>query len=72
MVDLEDFKYGGTNVTAFRLLDPEREEVKQVVEDWMYGEMRFGRKLDTPNTSIKVGLNANSKAPFDCKSLCSP
>jgi hypothetical protein len=31
MVNLEDFKYGGTNVTAFRLLDPEREEVRQVM-----------------------------------------
>ncbi len=30
MVSLEDFKYGGTNLTAFRLVDPEREEVRQV------------------------------------------
>ena len=28
MVPLEEFKYGGTNVTAFRILDPEREEVR--------------------------------------------
>ena len=38
MVNLDDFKYGGTNVTAFRLLDPEREEVKQVVQDWIFGK----------------------------------
>ena len=60
MVNLEEFKYGGTNLTAFRLLDPERAEVKQVVEDWLYGEMRrsgYGRKLDQgPSTSIKVIL----------------
>ena len=37
MVNLDDFKYGGTNLTAFRLLDPEREEVKQVVQDWIFG-----------------------------------
>ena len=54
MVNLEDFKYGGTNLTAFRLLDPERPEVKQVVEDWIYGEMRYGRKLDTSTMSVKV------------------
>ena len=54
MVDLEDFKYGGTNVTAFRLLDPDRAEVRQVVEDWMYGEMRFGRNFDAAGHSIKV------------------
>jgi hypothetical protein len=51
MVNLDEFKYGGTNLTAFRLLDPERAEVKQVVEDWIYGEMRYGRKLDTSSTS---------------------
>ena len=39
MVNLDDFKYGGTNVTAFRLLDPEREEVKQVVQDWIFGRI---------------------------------
>ena len=32
MVNLEEFKYGGTNLTAFRLLNPEREEVRQVVQ----------------------------------------
>ena len=57
MVNLEEFKYGGTNITAFRLLDPERPEVKQVVEDWIYGEMRYGRKLDTSTTSVKVNMN---------------
>ncbi len=30
MISLEDFKYGGTNVTAFRLVDPDRDEVRQV------------------------------------------
>ena len=54
MVNLEEFKYGGTNLTAFRLLDPEKPEVKQVVEDWIYGEMRYGRKLDTSVMSVKV------------------
>ena len=56
MVDLDDFKYGGTNVTAFRLLDPEREEVKQVVQDWIFGEMRYGRKLEPHEQTIKVLL----------------
>ena len=56
MVNLEEFKYGGTNLTAFRLLDPERPEVKQVVEDWIYGEMRYGRKskLEASGMSVKV------------------
>ena len=28
MVELEDFKYGGTNITALRLVDPANEKVK--------------------------------------------
>ena len=29
MVELEDFKYGGTNITALRLVDPTDEKVCQ-------------------------------------------
>ena len=63
MVNLEEFKYGGTNLTAFRLLDPERAEVKQVVEDWIYGErQKIGRKLETADMSIKVMHNVETIA----------
>ena len=31
MVELEDFKYGGTNITALRLVDPGEEKVKQIL-----------------------------------------
>ena len=58
MVNLEEFKYGGTNVTAFRLLDPERDEVRQVVSDWMHGELRYGSR----NFHDKQGQNI--KVPF--------
>ena len=54
MVNLDDFRYGGTNITAFRLLDPERDEVKQVVQDWIFGEMRYGRKMEAHEQTIKV------------------
>ncbi len=54
MVNLDEFKYGGTNVTAFRLLDPDRNEVRQVVQDWVVGEMRYGKKIDT-GYGVKVG-----------------
>ena len=29
-IDLEDFKFGGTNITAFRLVDPHNPEVVEV------------------------------------------
>ena len=31
MVELEDFKYGGTNITALRLVDPGEEKVKKIL-----------------------------------------
>ena len=65
MVNLDEFKYAGTNLTAFRLLDPDREEVKHVVDDWIFGEMRYGRKLDAPDQTIKVG-KIHSSYSFRC------
>ena len=31
-MDMEEFKYAGTNITAFRLVDPDNEDV-QVIEN---------------------------------------
>ncbi|KAK0170208.1 hypothetical protein PV328_010796 [Microctonus aethiopoides] len=45
-VDLDQFKYGGTNITGFRLVDPEKPEIQIAVQDWIYGEQRYGRQLD--------------------------
>ncbi|KAG8234007.1 hypothetical protein J437_LFUL013925, partial [Ladona fulva] len=61
-VDLEEFKYGGTNITAFRLVDPEKPEVQKVVKDWMLGESRYGRKLETSPHAVKVYLSVSKFA----------
>lgn len=53
-MDLEEFKYGGTNITAFRLVDPEKAEIQRVVRDWQYGEARFGRKLELTASASRV------------------
>ncbi|XP_026746541.1 glutamate receptor ionotropic, kainate 2 isoform X2 [Trichoplusia ni] len=55
-VDLEEFKYGGTNITAIRLLDPERADVQRVVRDWVYDEARKGRKLQLGHTTAKENM----------------
>ncbi|CAH2982564.1 unnamed protein product [Chilo suppressalis] len=55
-VDLEEFKYGGTNITALRLLDPERADVQRVIRDWVYDEARKGRKLQLGHTSAKENM----------------
>lgn len=76
MIPLEEFKYGGTNVTAFRLLDPERDELKQVVRGWISGELRYGRKMEEASHVIKVNnyaRNASMLAFMNaliCVTLC--
>ncbi|XP_070517537.1 glutamate receptor ionotropic, kainate 2 isoform X2 [Cardiocondyla obscurior] len=53
-VDLEEFKHGGTNITAFRLVDPEKPEIQKVIQDWIYGEKRYNRELDMGQNSNKT------------------
>ena len=52
LVDLEDFKYGGTNITSFRLVDPHNPEVKEVVKSWTLGIR--GSKNRINETNFKV------------------
>lgn len=44
-VDLEDFKYSGTNFTMFRMIDTSRHEVRSVIENIVKGEMNQGRNV---------------------------
>jgi len=46
MVELEDFKYGGTNITAYRMVNPDSPLVQQVVREWIQGETMFNRTLN--------------------------
>ncbi|XP_076667715.1 kainate-type ionotropic glutamate receptor subunit 1D isoform X9 [Andrena cerasifolii] len=55
-VDLEEFKHGGTNITAFRLVDPEKPEIQKAVQDWIYGEKRYNRELDMGQSTNKNNL----------------
>ena len=62
-VDLEDFKYGGTNITALRLVDPHNPEVVSVVESWILGEKRFPSRVSTnPVPFIKVKIQEFSSS----------
>ncbi len=42
MLDLEDFKYGGANITAFRLVDLHSPRVQEVMHDWSREEEDTG------------------------------
>ena len=53
-MDLEDFKYGGTNITAFRIVDPHSPEVQNIEKSWILGEKRYPTKRLPINPLIKV------------------
>ncbi|XP_059486426.1 glutamate receptor ionotropic, kainate 2-like isoform X2 [Neocloeon triangulifer] len=55
-VDLEEFRYGRTNITSLRILDPTSQEVQNVVQDWIFGEMRKGRVLTLSASQTDVAL----------------
>ena len=45
LVELEDFKYGGTNITAFRLVDPGQRGVQASNEDAFLSICDQGKEL---------------------------
>lgn len=34
-IDLDEFKYGGTNITGFRLVNPDTPVVQKVLKQWV-------------------------------------
>ncbi|KAK2148222.1 hypothetical protein LSH36_509g01058 [Paralvinella palmiformis] len=42
LIDLEDFKYNGVNITSFRIIDPTRPEVVEIIRDWQFQKRRLG------------------------------
>lgn len=43
-IDLDEFKYSGTNITAFRIVDPENSIVRKTVSEWSQSELRSDKK----------------------------
>lgn len=43
-IDLDEFKYSGTNITAFRLVDPDNAMVQRTVSEWSQSELRSDKK----------------------------
>ncbi|KAL1478838.1 hypothetical protein MTO96_052344, partial [Rhipicephalus appendiculatus] len=55
-VDMEDFQYGGTNISAFRLVDTNAKEFDEVARDWMTRRLRHGQKGEGNLYRTKVAL----------------
>lgn len=45
-VDLEEFKYGGTNITALRLVNPDNSLVQDTIRNWTIEEAKLGKKIE--------------------------
>ncbi|CAH1182546.1 unnamed protein product [Phyllotreta striolata] len=58
-VNLEEFKYGGTNITAFRLVDPEGQDVRRIVRDWNT-EIEIKNRKGEPASMYKQDVQDNA------------
>ncbi|KAK7053103.1 hypothetical protein SK128_020197 [Halocaridina rubra] len=54
LVDLEDFRYSGSNITALRLIDPDRPEVRNLMADWQAGRILYTNKLGDDDIIMKT------------------
>ncbi|KAK6631711.1 hypothetical protein RUM43_013775 [Polyplax serrata] len=53
-IDFDEFKYGRTNITTVRLIDPSDIYVQNAVRDWVEGEKRNGIYLGITPETVKV------------------
>ncbi|XP_076044322.1 glutamate receptor ionotropic, kainate 2-like [Oratosquilla oratoria] len=53
-VNLEDFKYSGSNITALRMIDPDRAEVKKVMEDWEHRAAEYMKDLPSDQEFVQT------------------
>ncbi|XP_049532370.1 glutamate receptor ionotropic, kainate 2 isoform X1 [Anopheles darlingi] len=68
-INLDEFKYGGTNITAFRLVDPENPEVALAIRNWTAGEARLGRKVDFKTAENVTVIKAETALMYDAVHL---
>lgn len=64
--DLEDFKYNGVNITAFRLVDIGSKRVNEVI-DQMQKFQHSGRNILNSSTLVQVRLHIHSFYTFTKK-----
>ncbi|XP_025016477.1 glutamate receptor ionotropic, kainate 2 isoform X1 [Tetranychus urticae] len=53
-VDLEDFKFGKTKISSFRLIDTSSTELITLLDEWSSISTRYGRRTINPPESIRT------------------
>jgi hypothetical protein len=56
LLDLDDFRYGGTNVTAFRLVNPSSPLVAETLSDWKFDLKLTGTSPLANDLGFSVGI----------------
>ena len=54
LVDLEEFKYSGTNITSFRLVDPHNPKVEELVKSWNIPIKGSKGRIDKSNFKVNI------------------
>lgn len=67
-VNLEPFQYGGTNITAFRLVDPDNSLVRQTVKNWTASDVKIGKKVNYNHDNASV-IKAETALMYDAVHL---
>ncbi|CAI9738180.1 glutamate receptor ionotropic, kainate 2-like isoform X1 [Octopus vulgaris] len=62
LIDLEEFKYGGANITAVRMIDSLRPFVSEVTQDWVMEEKRTG---NSPIKGLKTEIPTETALMYD-------
>ena len=69
LVDLEDFMYIGVNITAFRLIDPTRPEVMEVVRDWRFQRKTSQTRQSPIESNMGYGFRTEAALMYDAVHL---
>jgi hypothetical protein len=54
LVNFDKVKYTGANITGVQLVDMTNTETANIVANWVYGEMRYGKNLDLTEKTLRV------------------
>ncbi|XP_075228075.1 glutamate receptor ionotropic, kainate 2-like isoform X2 [Lycorma delicatula] len=53
-IDFEEFKYGRTNITALRMLDPSSYILQKAIQDWIFEERNHNRTSFITSNTVKA------------------
>lgn len=67
-ISLDEFKYGGTNITAFRLVDPQNPQVQETVLEWT-NQLKLMKKTDERTPANASLIKAETALMYDAVHL---